>query len=105
MPIDDFPRLRPACDPPLKAGFVFLGSRLLANQREHSAPTRARCQFMRCAETATTCAAWPVFQLVRPTDPAPPSNPQRAGVQPLLPPRYVCVRLPIGPPARPHAPP
>src|SRR5215212_5805138 len=22
------PRLRPACDPPLKAGFVFLGSRL-----------------------------------------------------------------------------
>ena len=24
----DIPRLRPACDPPLQAGFVFLGSRL-----------------------------------------------------------------------------
>src|SRR3954464_7908765 len=39
-------RLRPACDPPLKAGFVFLGSRLLANQREHSAPGWARSQFI-----------------------------------------------------------
>jgi hypothetical protein len=35
---DDFPGFRPACDPPLKAGFVFLGSRLLANQLQHSAP-------------------------------------------------------------------
>src|SRR5215210_1445414 len=33
----DIPRLRPACDPPLRAGFVFLGSRLLANQLQHSA--------------------------------------------------------------------
>src|SRR3954467_2547914 len=32
-----YSRLRPACDPPLKAGFVFLGSRLLANHLEHSA--------------------------------------------------------------------
>src|SRR4051812_29588500 len=41
----DLSRLRPACDPPLKAGFVCLGSRLLANHLEHSAPTRARSQF------------------------------------------------------------
>src|SRR3954454_9918812 len=38
-------RLRPACDPPLQAGFVFLGSRLLANQLCHSAPGSARSQF------------------------------------------------------------
>src|SRR5215210_6733105 len=41
-----YSRLRPACDPPLKAGFVFLGSRLLANHLEHSAPTRVRSQFI-----------------------------------------------------------
>src|SRR5215212_590242 len=41
----DLSRLWPACDPPLKAGFVCLGSRLLANHLEHSAPTRARSQF------------------------------------------------------------
>src|ERR1043165_891556 len=53
---DDFPRLQPACDPPLKAGFVFLGARLLANHLEHSAPTRARSQFIRAAEKATSRA-------------------------------------------------
>src|SRR3954470_7375997 len=50
-------RLRPACDPPLKAGFVFLGSRLLANQRDHSAPGSTQSQFTRYAGTATTSAA------------------------------------------------
>src|SRR3954447_13280073 len=39
--------LRPACDPPLQAGFVFLGSRLLANQLAHPAPAWARSQFGR----------------------------------------------------------
>src|SRR5215213_1369139 len=53
-PNDDLSRLRPACDPPLKAGFVFLGSRLLANQREHSAPTRARSQFGRSSSRQST---------------------------------------------------
>ena len=35
----DFPRLRPACDPPLQAGFVFLGSRLQRLSANHFAPS------------------------------------------------------------------
>src|SRR5687768_11491666 len=73
-------RLRPACDPPLKAGFVFLGSRLLANQRDHSALDRARSQSELPPETAPLCrSAEPLGSLCGAYHPLVATSPYRIG--------------------------
>src|SRR3954470_23873515 len=55
--VTDLPGSAGRCGPPLRRAVSFLGSRLLANHLEHSAPTRARSQFTRYAETSSIARA------------------------------------------------
>src|SRR3954447_4396663 len=68
--VPDLPGSAGRCGPPLRRAVSFLGSRLLANHLEHSAPGWARSQITHCAETNSIARAAfaPTPRQSRPTD-------------------------------------
>src|SRR4051812_33512707 len=82
------PRLCRTCGPPLRRAVSFLGSRLLANQLQHSAPDRARSQSeqapesrpqkpRRCASALARCA----FRAVATTHSSRPAGQTHEGLR------------------------